>query len=174
MRMTSLHPLLVECFRSAGYDPSSISLTGTIATQTQTGERFFAKTGRNVLQMQGEYESLRAMSKTAPTLVPRLIGLQVDESGTEAGMVSQYFDLSSSRQSSTQEELARKLAEMHKPQEGIEKYGFDVPTHCGVTEQDKTWEEDWMVFFRDRRLGDLVRRIRDKEISSAWEKIRDV
>jgi len=29
-----------------------------------------------------------------------------------------------------------------------------------------------MVFFRDRRLGDLVRRIDDAEITSAWEKMK--
>jgi len=130
------------------------------------------RNGCNVAQMRGEAESLKAIANIAPDLVPRVIGFEVDESGKEAGMVSRYFDLSSFRSSGTQTELAKKVAEMHTPPAGVERYGFEVPTHCGMTEQDNTWEEGWMVFFRDRRLGDLVRRIDDAEITSAWEKLK--
>lgn len=48
-------------------------------------------------------------------------------------------------------------------------YGFPVPTHCGVTQLDNTWEQDWATFFRKRRLGDMVRRLQDKEVDAAWE-----
>lgn len=62
------------------------------------------------------------------------------------------------------------------PPEGTEgyegKYGFPVPTHCGATEQDNTWEESWEVFWRDRRLGNLVNRIGDKEINALWEDMK--
>jgi protein-ribulosamine 3-kinase len=173
LNMTSLHPLLVRCFQRAGYDASTLnSSLSTIVVDKPSCERFFVKTGRNVAQMRGEAESLKAIANIAPDLVPRVIGFEVDESGKEAGMVSRYFDLSSFRSSGTQTELAKKVAEMHTPPAGVERYGFEVPTHCGMTEQDNTWEEGWMVFFRDRRLGDLVRRIDDAEITSAWEKMK--
>jgi protein-ribulosamine 3-kinase len=121
------------------------------------------------------------MALTAPTLVPRLIGLEISEDGGEAGMVSEYFDLSSARSPEIQKQLGRKLAEMHRvplPEDGgregyTGKFGFDVPTFCGVTEQDNRWEEDWGVFFRDRRLGDMVRRIDDKDISKVWEGMKE-
>ena len=172
--MTGLHPLVARCFESAGLDVASLTSSRNVVTNSQSGERFFAKTGRNVAQMRGETQSLRAMGRTASKLVPRVIGFEVDESGKEAGMVSQYFDLATFRSSGSQETLGKRLAEMHKPaEEGMGKYGFDVPTHCGVTEQDNRWEKEWEVFFRDRRLGDLVRRLGDGEITSAWEKMRN-
>jgi protein-ribulosamine 3-kinase len=67
--------------------------------------------------------------------------------------------------------LAQRLAaEMHDPDSTNARspkgmYGFHVPTHCGETEQDNQFESDWMVFYRDRRIGDLIERIGDDEIS---------
>ena len=170
-----LHPLLLACFNSAGIDPSTLTQSRFIVTDPSTGRNYFAKTGHNVAQMRGEVESLRAMSLNVPELVPRVIGFEIDESAGEAGMVSQYFDLSSSYRSASdfQTKLGRLLAEMHKVEKQDGMYGFHQPTHCGVTEQDNTWEQDWAVFFRDRRLGDLVRRIGDKEIKDAWERLQD-
>lgn len=46
-----------------------------------------------------------------------------------------------------------------------------MPTHCGATQQDNTWEADWATFFRERRLGDLVRRLGDGQITAAWERL---
>lgn len=51
-------------------------------------------------------------------------------------------------------------------------YGFPVPTHCGVTELDNTWEEDWATFFRERRLGDMVQRLGDTEVDQEWEQMQ--
>lgn len=127
--------------------------------------------------MRGEVASLLAMSKTSTGLVPEVLGFEVSPDGKEATMVTQWFDLSSARGGHTQRGLGSKLAQMHMPPpegtEGYEgKYGFPVPTHCGATEQDNTWEESWEVFWRDRRLGNLVNRIGDKEINALWEDMK--
>lgn len=53
------------------------------------------------------------------------------------------------------------------------KFGFGIPTHCGATEQDNTWDGDWGRFFADRRLGDLVRRLGDPTITKEWEKLKE-
>lgn len=103
-------------------------------------------------------------------------------------MVTDHFNFStatrmSSRSPEAQRELGRKIAEMHTPpimnESGLEvevegggytgKYGFGVPTHCGVAELNNGWEDDWETFYRDRRLADVVRKIGDKEIESEWE-----
>lgn len=172
LAMKGVHPLAIRCLERAGYDLSSITSSGSIVILEPTGERFFGKTGRNVAQTRGETESLLAMGKTTPDLVPKVIGFEVDESGKEAGIVSQYFDLTSFKGSEIHAELAREVARLHVPM-GERRFGFDVPTFCGATEQDNTWAEEWMILFRDRRFGDLVRRIGDKEISTAWGTIRD-
>lgn len=204
LRMPSIHPLPLSIFAKSKYSPQDLSIAGNIVTHNPTSLRFFTRTvtGRDIPQMRGEAAGLRAMALTAPDLVPKIIGFEVDESKREAGMVTQYFDFGGGGGSSsgeTQRDLARKIAKMHTEpknngggssrglhddEEGntidaddrdykwTGKYGFGVPTHCGVTEQDNTWEESWEVFYRDRRLGDLVRRIGDKQISEEWERMK--
>ena len=173
-----LHPLLVQIFEEASIDRTTLTQHGNLITSSTSKDQFFAKVGKNTAQMKGESEGLRLMALTCPPLVPRLIGFQTSSSGTEAAMVSEYFDLGSARSTASQAELGRKLAQMHMPPpdgtEGYQgRYGFGVPTHCGVTEQDNTWEESWEVFFRERRLGDMVRRIRDPQITQAFDKLKD-
>ncbi|KAA1072256.1 hypothetical protein PGT21_031205 [Puccinia graminis f. sp. tritici] len=92
-------------------------------------------------------------------------------------MISEYFDLSH-MDSKLERSLARQLARMHDPTNPASQapngmYGFDVPTHCGETEQDNTWEKDWMVFFRDRRIKSVVDRIGDEEIKQLGKTLCD-
>jgi fructosamine-3-kinase len=52
-------------------------------------------------------------------------------------------------------------------------YGFGVPIFCGPTQQDNTWEASWEVFFRDRRLGDVVRRIGERGVEDLWARMKE-
>lgn len=159
-------------------------------------------TGSGLSQMKGEAQGLTAMSLTSTKLAPRLIAVEISEDGREAAMISDYWDLGPGKSSpETQRELARKIAKMHTPPHINEddphyattqndlnssksqrekagyrytgKYGFGVPTHCGVSELDNTWEESWEVFYSDRRLGDVVGKIDDSEINQEWAKMKD-
>ncbi|WVF68861.1 hypothetical protein IAT40_003634 [Kwoniella sp. CBS 6097] len=206
---SNVHPLIAKIFELhsipiSELSPSSSSQgilkhlshseSASSASSSSVEKYYFTKAQRDVAQMRGEIEGLRAMGRTAPSLVPKILGFEISDDGKESAMVTQYFKLGSAPNSKEiQIELGKKLAEMHKPppstststsssghgKEGdeaegyTEKYGFGVPTHCGVTEQDNTWEEDWESFFRDRRLGDMVRRIGDREISKAWEELKE-
>lgn len=135
--------------------------------------------GKDVPQLIGEAEGIQAMSSAAPELVPHIYAFGYDnpQSRNQAYMITQWFEMAGSwRDSGHQRELGRKLAEMHRYRAEAghgDRFGFGVPTHCGVTEQDNTWEDRWDVFYRDRRLGDLVRRIGDAAISETWEKMKD-
>ncbi|WWD20015.1 hypothetical protein CI109_104488 [Kwoniella shandongensis] len=180
-RITQLHPLIAKIFESVNIpltELSSTSSRGGIVTHTPTSRKYFTKTQSDVDQMLGEISGLRAMALTSPSIVPDVLGFEIFDNKRAAGMVTQYFELTSaSRGHSIQKELAQKLAEMHRPPpDGSEgytgRYGFGVKTHCGVTEQDNTWEESWEVFFRDRRLGDMVRRIGDSQVSKTWEEMK--
>lgn len=170
--------VLSVAFQAAGLDLSALTAAGNIYTSAD-GSRYFARTSSDVKQITGEVESLRALARACPEVMPRMYAFEIDPKGREAAMVSQYFDLKSgSSRGDTQRELARRIAKLHTPTTGpdgdtVEKYGFHVPTHCGVTEQDNTWEEEWEVFYRDRRLGDLVRRIGDKQVDQAWKQMKD-
>ncbi|OWT39191.1 fructosamine kinase [Cryptococcus neoformans Bt1] len=179
--MPTITQPIANIFKAAHIPANELSIaastSGFIITHSTTGKQYFTKTDRNVPQMRGEVASLLAMSKTSRGLVPEVLGFEVSPDGKEATMVTQWFDLSSARGGHTQRGLGSKLAQMHMPPpegtEGYEgKYGFPVPTHCGATEQDNTWEESWEVFWRDRRLGNLVNRIGDKEINALWEDMK--
>ena len=169
---STLPPLLTQAFKNAGISLSSPSVAGT--TVTEGGKKYFAKTSSNVPQAIGEAESLKHMALTAPSgFVPAFYGIQVE--GNKAGMVSEHFDLGGRKD---QKALGEMLAEMHRPPpagaEGVEegKYGFAVPTFCGETRQDNTWTEDWKTFFTERRVGDLVRRLGDRDVSKLWEEMK--
>ena len=182
---SELHPLTVKCFEKAGIDPFSITITSrgrlTTAKDNTTGLVYLVPVAKvkAVIQMRGEAASLRAMGRTAPEgFVPHLYAYVESADGSEAAMVTQYFNLNTGKADPVmQRELGRQLAKMHRvPGAGTEgytgKFGFTVPTHCGVTEQDNTWEEDWATFWRDRRLGELVRTIDDAEISRTWDEMK--
>lgn len=184
--MSPIPELLQNCLRAVKTPVEGASLNGNILTDGH-GTRYFAKTARGaaaVAQMRGEAEGLLAMARTAPSLAPQLYALEcAPGKEDECGMLSQYFDLGPGED---QRSLARKIAQMHTPLSQLDDktestanqdneprgYGFHVPTHCGVTEQDNTWEQSWEVFFRDRRLGDLVRRIDDPGITQEWEELK--
>lgn len=179
--MASIPQPVANIFKAAHIPANELSIAactpGFIVTHSTTGKQYFTKTGENVCEMRGEVESLLAMSKTSTGLVPKVLGFEVSPDGQEATVVTDWFDLSSARGGHTQRGLGWKLAQMHMPPpegtEGYEgKYGFSVPTYCGATEQDNTWEESWEVFWRDRRLGNLVSRIGDKEVSALWEDMK--
>jgi protein-ribulosamine 3-kinase len=201
--MTKMHPLITKAFESNGYNISDLSAAGNIITHTPTSERFLTRiaTGSALPQMKGEAQGLIAMSLTSEKLAPRLIGLEISEDGGEGAMISDYWDLGPGKSApGTQRELARKIAKMHTPpqineddptqamkqnhsnwseegeKEGYRytgKYGFGVPTHCGISELDNTWEESWEVFYRDRRLGDVIGKIDDSEINQEWAKMKE-
>jgi protein-ribulosamine 3-kinase len=181
--MPKLPAILEKALHAAKIDPTSASLRGNVLTCAD-GSTYFARTSHNITQITGEVESLRALATTCPEVVPAVYAFEIDLDRKEAGMVSQYFDFSSSSirpargDRNCQRELARRVARLHTAPPAVTAgdhavFGFHVPTHCGVTEQDNSWEDSWEVFYRDRRLGDLVGRIGDQDINRVWAEIRD-
>ncbi|WOO79803.1 Ketosamine-3-kinase [Vanrija pseudolonga] len=163
-----LHPLIAAIFTEAGHDPSLLPQTATDILRTPSGV-FYTKVvrGTAAAQARGEAASLVAMARDAPPgLVPTVLGVKEDNGSL--AMVSSYVD--GSRAPDFQARLGAALAAMHAPGRSS-RYGFDTPTHCGATEQRNDWNESWEAFFRDQRLGDLVRRLGDARISNLWEEM---
>lgn len=42
-----------------------------------------------------------------------------------------------------------------------------------MTEQDNTWTDDWLVFWRDRRLGSIVDRIDSPDLTDLFEDVKE-
>ncbi|KAI8458346.1 Fructosamine/Ketosamine-3-kinase [Phakopsora pachyrhizi] len=126
-----------------------------------------------------ESESLIALRRSIEDQHDRFVPKLYKNStiGTRNVMVTDYFNKSNrcfSKKSET--ELAVKLSSLHDPKNPKNaspngSYGFNVPTFCGETEQVNKWEKDWMVFFREFRIKELIRRIDDPEINSLAQPI---
>lgn len=172
----SLDPLLVKAFKTINVDPGSLRpVSSGIYSDGTTS--YFTKISSSLPQLRAENASLIALSATAPEgFVPRPFALL--EEGGRGAMISQYFNLGGSK---NQRELGLKLAQMHQkpPQDRWDglgytgKFGFAMPTYCGVTEQDNTWSDSWKEFFVERRLGDMVRRIGDSGVKAEWERMKE-
>lgn len=179
--MTAIPKIILDHLPSSLKAVELKARSGSVLYHEPSQSTLFTKVakGKDVPQLIGEAEGLRAMGSAAPELVPKLYSFGYDDpsSRKEAYMISQWFEMAGSwRNPEHQKELGRKLAEMHRYRSDAghgDRFGFMVPTHCGPTEQDNTWEDRWDVFYRDRRLGDLVRRIGDPAISQSWEKMKE-
>lgn len=85
------------------------------------------------------------------------------EEDGKAWLVTDYSDFSGGLSSATQKTLGKKLALMHLHGTSPNgQFGFDRPTHCGVTEQNNTWNKSWPSFWADQRIGELIKRIDKK------------
>lgn len=138
-------PELVEAAVRAGLGSAqSFRSSGDKLINTETGKTYIAKLASgNVAQLLGEAEGLKRMGQTSPGLVPKLHVLERLDNGNKALFISDYIDLGS-KGGNAMTRLAVKMAsELHNPDKqltDIKGFGFPVPTHCGVTEQDNTWE----------------------------------
>jgi fructosamine-3-kinase len=173
----SLDPLLVKAFEAITVDPSALRpVSSGIYTDGSTS--YFTKISSSLPQLRAENACLVALSATAPAgFIPRPFTL-LEEDGRGA-MISEYFNLGGTK---NQRELGLKLAQMHQipPKERWDelrytsRFGFTMPTFCGVTQQDNGWSDSWKDFYVDRRLGDMVRRIGDSGIKKEWERMQEM
>ncbi len=112
------------------------------------GRRFFVKTNhaRYLAMFEAEAEGLEAIRATGTLRVPRPIcsGTSADE----AWLVLEYLEMGG-RGSAT--ELGRRLAALHR--HTWDRYGWHRDNTIGSTPQVNTPSDDWIAFYRDRRLG---------------------
>lgn len=124
--------------------------------ESSSGRVYFAKTGSvtETEQYIGEAESLKAMGRAAPGLVPQVFAFGVSESDSRPYMLSEYLDLGSLNNKSGAELGKRLATELHQ-YKSDQGFGFQVPTYCGVTRMRNGWYATWEECF-DVMIGDLV------------------
>ncbi|BGP47598.1 hypothetical protein JCM10450v2_003463 [Rhodotorula kratochvilovae] len=151
---------------------TAFSRSGDLVSSTSSDQRYLYKCeAGTATQLVGEAASLSAMNEACAEVAPTLLGSGTDEQGRK-WMLSEWHELSPIP-SSQQARLAELVAQMHlAPVPPGQRFGFSVPTCCGATEQDNTEEESWAEFFGRRRIGDLVQRIGDPELSRLGEEVQ--
>ncbi len=160
------------------------------------GRLLFAKLASPADQVLGEAASLNAMSQALKaayeaegsptdgmesleswTMIPTVHAFGQPQGSTgKAYLVTDYKDMSGRLGRKEQRLLGRKLALMHKHtlrQSSEKRFGFDRPTHCGITEQDNTYEDKWSTFFIERRIGKLIKQINDSSANKLDAELRE-
>ncbi|MEN6587059.1 MAG: fructosamine kinase family protein, partial [Sulfuricella sp.] len=114
------------------------------------GQRYFVKLNEphQVSMFEAEAEGLRDLARHGDLRVPTPICWGVTEQ--HAYLVLEHIDLFSPA-SPTWEALGRGLAEQHRHTQP--RFGWQRDNTIGATPQVNRWNEDWLGFWREQRLG---------------------
>lgn len=123
--------------------------------------QFFIKTHAEANLFPGlfetEYEALQLLSAADVINVPKpvayaddFIVMEVFNQGTQA--------------KDWQEQMGRRLAQLHLTTKK-EKYGFSKDNYLGTTRQINDWQNSWLTFWREQRLGYQLKLFSDKTSS---------
>lgn len=164
--------------------------------ELRDGRRFFVKTaGRDAAaaeMFRGEMLGLNALrdasdASGAGLAVPRVYyGGGGEQPGESAFIVMDYLDLggggggSGISKRSLQSLLGEALARMHNapvppPADtpSSSRFGFPVDNTIGGTPQRNTWSEDWVEFYRERRLRFQLKLAGDAALTQAATPLLD-
>ena len=112
------------------------------------GHKYFVKiNSADLLHMfEAEGEALTVMSQTRTVRVPEPVNWGEFE-GT-AWLAMEYLSLGGK---ASQALLGEQLAAMHR--RSADRFGWHRDNTIGSTPQRNRWQQDWIEFFRDQRLG---------------------
>jgi fructosamine-3-kinase len=116
--------------------------------------RFFVKTNRSEYadMFAAEAEGLVTIAATRTVRVPQVVCHDVADG--RAFLALEYLPLGGH---GGDEALGRALAAMHG--HGVDRFGWHRDNTIGSTPQPNTWSDDWIVFLRERRLGQMLERV---------------
>lgn len=135
----------------------------------ESGETFFMKANSpdNLLFFTTECEGLQAMASTQTVDTPKILGYGTDEEKHMAFLLLSYETPSGISRESFHT-LGKKLAAMHLADCSAftpkGRFGFTIDNYIGAGEQENTNENDWITFFRNRRLKVQI----DRAASKGW------
>lgn len=143
-----------EIIRLTPLSGGSISRAWKVET---TAGAFLVKTGEEAKRpmFEKEAEGLREIAGTGAIAVPRVIGcgtaaVPAGDSRTNASYIIMEF-VQGREAPDTAERLGRGVAALHAVSR--DRFGFHHDNFIGRLPQPNGWMEDWVAFYRDRRLG---------------------
>jgi len=122
------------------------------ACRVTDGDRtYFVKTNSasRLSMFEAEYAGLSEMLASATIRVPRPIC--VGSESSTAYLVMEYLSLGGSGSGHSIEQLGQRLAAMHRATQG--QYGWHRDNTIGSTPQINDYQNDWLTFWRENRLG---------------------
>lgn len=119
------------------------------------GRQFFVKTNPESKTRPGlfetEYDALLLLAEPDVIHVPKPIACSDDF------IVIETF-IEGAPAADWQEQMGRSLAELHTATKA-ERFGFDKDNYLGISKQINSWQDDWLSFWRDQRLGMQLKRL---------------
>lgn len=128
----------------------------------KTEQSFFIKlteTYVGKIMSQGEYESMKALYRFNPDIIPRPVGWGTFETAPDLSFFICEFKSIFDEVYPSPTALGSALATLHKSSQRANpgRFGFDVVTCNGTVEQLNTWCDSWEEFFSNKVL-DLFRK----------------
>ncbi|UZR94441.1 fructosamine kinase family protein [Chondrinema litorale] len=123
---------------------------------------FFAKWNANCPDdlFLREAECLTELKKAGSILAIPEVYLALEPVDTFPALLITEFMSPASDRSSQDEALGIGLAQIHQFTQ--KQFGFAHDNYCGATLQDNTHQNNWIDFYRDQRLGNLLNQIKAK------------
>lgn len=125
--------------------------------RTRSGEVLFLKTGEagRLETFEAEREALLELARPGVLRLPR--PLAVGQTPDTAFLLLEYLDLSGPKARASPA-LGEGLARLHR--ETAPRFGWHRDNAIGATPQENSFTDDWVTFWREKRLGfqfDLAR-----------------
>ncbi|MBM7551840.1 fructosamine kinase family protein [Thalassobacillus pellis] len=113
-------------------------------------QAYFVKTNDNVPSdfFRVEAEGLRVIQASNSIAVPGVYHYDEPKNGSPGTLILEWIEGKS--KSDTVEQLGHGVAHMHLTQ--ANQYGFGQSTFIGTLTQENGWHEDWLRYYRDKRL----------------------
>ncbi|KAK3240806.1 hypothetical protein CYMTET_49379 [Cymbomonas tetramitiformis] len=157
--------------QNAGYSDWASAYT----FETENGSRYFVKIspGRDESMFAGEAEGLKAMFATQTLRIPEILHYGPLTGRGGSFIVMEHLTFGGR---ADPEEFGRQLALMHKAEPAVAEarngqFGFSVDNTIGATPQPNGWMDNWVDFFRERRLAHQLRLARDSDLNKLGDKL---
>lgn len=139
-----------ECTRTDAVGGGDIN--SAYRLEAADGRRYFVKLNDadKHAMFAAERAGLAEMARTATVRVPNPVAEGI--AGPLAFLVLEYLELGGRGDARL---LGEQLAAMHRT--SAERFGFSIDNTIGSTPQPNGWMQDWIGFWRERRLGYQLR-----------------
>ena len=119
-----------------------------VLSDGSSSRQFFVKTNRTGRKdmFEAECKGLYEMAASETIRVPKPVCFGDD--GQQSYIVMEYLDMHGR---ADQTQLGERLAAMHRVTQS--RFGWDIDNTIGSTHQPNPWTDDWLIFWRDHRLG---------------------
>jgi len=140
-----------ETFRRDSQESVGGGCINTALKISGNGQQYFLKLNdaRQLAMFEAEAEGLRELAAAKAVRVPLPVCTGISD--RQAFLVMEALELGGRGGAQGMARLGEQLAQMHRY--GAAQFGWQRDNTIGSTPQRNAWMDDWLVFWREQRLG---------------------